>query len=313
MAYHIKNQFALKASNEYILIDHISKRGFFDKSVRDLTCCKVKVKGNLIFDQKQSPQEYHLIINRKIVPYNDLDKILDRTAGEISDLALIFKNTIGLEPGEKCKFSFSGKGSKLMGKLVVQPLNEEITIPQSSEIGEDVSVVETAKTGLINQPPPSIPIEIREKNMKILKEAYENYLNGNYPFKTVEKDADIEEAYNNKKIFVIKKNMSNDAVVVGQEGFYYIRKGEEYYYPWPEIKNIAWGTIPKKHKVRRGVINITFWNDSYFRFLPGKYDQSEFAVNITITTSMKILKMYEKLFRKYWKPDFTFKESFPRM
>lgn len=313
MAYQIKNQFALKASNEYILIDHIAKRGFFDKSVRYLICCKVKVKGNLIFDQKQPPQDYHLKINGKIVPYNDLDKILDRKAGEINDLALIIKNTINLEPGEKCKFSFSGKVSKLMGKLVVQPLNEKISIPQSSEIGEDVSVVETVRTGLVNQPPPPIPIEIREKNMKILKQAYENYLNGKYPFKTVETDADIEEAYNKKKIFVIKKHISNDVVVVGQEGFYYIRKGEEYYYPWLEIKNIAWGTIPKKYKVRRGVINIMFWNDSYFRFLPGKYDQSEFAVNITITTGIKILKKYESLFRKYWKPDFTFKESFPRM
>lgn len=310
MAYLLKNQFALKASDEYILIDYISKKGFFDKSVRALICCKFKVKGTLIYDQKQPPQEYYLRINGKIVPYNDLDTIMDKKAGEISDLVLIFKNDLGLEPGEKSKFTFSGKGSKMMGKLVVQSINETINIPVSSEIGKDVSSVETVGTGLVNQPPPSIPIEIREQNMKILKEAYENYLDGKYPFEKIKSEADFEEAYNNKKIFVIKKHIKKDAVVVGQEGFYYIRKGEEYYYPWPEIKNIAWGRLLHGRK-KRIVVNVMFWDDTFFRFIPGKYDQSEFPVDLT-TIGMKGIKIYETLFRKYWKPDFTFKESFPR-
>jgi len=196
---------------------YLSKKGFFDKSVRVLICCKFKVKGNLIYNQKQPPQEYHLRINGKIVPYNDLDTILDRNAGLISDLVLIFTNTLGLEPGEKSKFTFTGKGSKMMDKLVVQPIDERITIPQSSEIGEDVSVVETAGTGLVNQPPPPIPLEIREKNKKILKEAYENYLDGKYPFEKIKLEADIENAYNSKKIFVIKKHISKGVVVVGQQ------------------------------------------------------------------------------------------------
>ena len=83
MAYLLKNQFALKASNEYILIDYISKKGFYDQSVRVFVCCKFKIKGNLFFNLEQPPQEYHLRINGNIVPYNEVDKILDRNAGEI--------------------------------------------------------------------------------------------------------------------------------------------------------------------------------------------------------------------------------------
>lgn len=309
MAYLLKNQFALKASNEYILIDYISKKGFYDQTVRVFVCCKFKVKGNLIFNLKQPPQEYHLRINGNIVPYNEVDKILDRNAGEISDFALIFANTIGLKPGEKSKFTFAGKGAKLMGKLVVQPLEETITIPSSSEIEEDVHVGETAEVGLANQPPLPIPLDIRENNMKILKEAYKNYLDGKYPFEKIKSEAGIEEAYNNKKIFVIKKQLTRDVVVVGQEGLYYIRKGEEYYFPWPEIKNITISRLlhGRKHRI---VVNIIFWNEEYFRFIPGKYDQSEFPIKIT--GNLKGPKVFQTLFRKYWKPDFTFKDSILR-
>lgn len=309
MAYLLKNQFALKASNEYILIDYISKKGFYDQTVRVFVCCKFKVKGNLFFNLEQPPQEYHLRINGKIVPYNEVDKILDRNAGEISDFALIFANTIGLKPGEKSKFTFTGKGAKLMGKLVVQPLEETITIPSSSEIGEDVHVGETAEVGLVNQPPPPISLDIRENNMKILKEAYKNYLDGKYPFEKIKSEANIEEAYNNKKIFVIKKQLTGDVIVVGQEGLYYIQKGEEYYFPWPEIKNITMSRLLHGRK-RRIVVNLIFWNEEYFRFIPGKYDQSEFPTKIT--GNLKGPKVFQTLFRKYWKPDFSFKDSILR-
>lgn len=145
--------------------------------------------------------------------------------------------------------------------------------------------------------------------MKILKEAYKNYLDGNYPFEKIKSEENIEEAYNNKKIFVIQKQLTKGVVVVGQEGFYYIRKGEQYYFPWPEIKNITMGRLlhGRKHRI---VVNIILWNDEYFRFIPGKYDQSEFPVKIT--GNLKGPKVYQTLFRKYWKPDFTFKDSILR-
>ncbi|MFX1478991.1 MAG: hypothetical protein ACFFCI_12740 [Promethearchaeota archaeon] len=101
----------------------------------------------MIYNQKEPPQEYLLRINGKIVPFKDLDTILDKKAGEISDLVLIFTNSLGLQLGEKSKFTFSGKGSKMMGKLVVQPIDKAIAIPVSSEIGEDVSSAEQTVTG----------------------------------------------------------------------------------------------------------------------------------------------------------------------
>ncbi|MFX1478992.1 MAG: hypothetical protein ACFFCI_12745 [Promethearchaeota archaeon] len=146
--------------------------------------------------------------------------------------------------------------------------------------------------------------------MKVLKEAYKNYLDGKYSFEKIKSNTDFEEAYNNKKIFVIKKHIKKDAVVIGQEGFYYIRKGEEYYYPWLEIKNIAWLRMTHGRKIRI-VVNVLFWDDTFFRFIPGKYDQNEFPVGL-ITIGRKGIKIYETLFRNYWIPDFTFKESFPR-
>lgn len=306
MSYMLKRNFAIKASKEFILIDYISKRGFYDRSLKDYACCKIKVKGNLIFNIKQPPQEYHMRINGKIVPYNDVDKFLDQKAGEISDFALIFPNSIGVVPGEKSKVTVTGKTSKLIGKLVVQPIEETITIPQSSEIGEAVAVGDTVDSGLASQPPPPIPIELREKNMKILKEAYNNFLAGKYSKTKIKKEADIDKAYNNRKIFVLKKHIKKDVVVFGQEGFYYIRKDKEYYYPWTEVKNI---TVSRSthgfgvHGARVMLTSLIFWNDTYFRFKPGKYDKSEFA-------SIRMgPKLFLKLFRKYWKPDFEFKET----
>jgi hypothetical protein len=298
----LKSNFAIEASNEFILIDYISKRGFYDKSLREYACCKIKVKGNLIFNIKQPPQEYHMRINGKIVPYNDVDKILDQNAGEIRDFALIFANSIGVVPGEKSKVTVTGKTTKLIGKLVVKPIEETITIPQSSEIGEAVAVGDIADSGLVSQPPPPIPIELREKNMKILKEAYNDFLASKYSKTKIKKDADIDKAYNNKKIFVLKKHISENCVVIGQEGFYYIRKGKEYYYPWTEVKNIHYGRVYAGRKMRM-VTSVLFWNDTHFKFVAAKYDQSEFA-------SIKMgSKLFLKLFRKYWKPDFVFKET----
>lgn len=305
MAYMLKQRFALKASNKYILIDYISKKGFFDQPVRQFVSCKIKLNKTLIFDHEAPPQEYHLRINGKIVPYNDLDKILDRKAGDISDFAVILANTIDLQPEGKSKFNFSEKNTKLMGKLVVQPLEETITIPQSSEIGEDVSVGDMAGAGLANQPLPTIPIEVREKNMKILKEAYKKYLDGNYIFEKINSDADIEMAYNNKKVFVLEKKeiYPKGVIVIGNEGFYYIKKGNEFYYPWAEIKNVVWG-LTTHGRAKRFIVKIIHWDGSLFKFKPGKYKTKEFAVDVLAVgpAALESARIYETLFKKYWKP-----------
>jgi len=303
----LKQRFALKASNEYILIDYISLKGFYDLPVRQLVGYKIKVNKILMFDRKAPAKDYHLRINGKIVPYSDVDKILDKKAGDINDFAVIFANTIGVEPGGKTKFSYSEKNTRLMGKLAVYPLEETITIPQSSEIVMDVSVGEVAGAGLANRPLPPVPIEIKEQNMAILKEAYEDFLDGNYPFEKIRTEEDIERAYNNKKIFVFEKKIihTKGVVVIGHEGLYYIKRGTEYYYPWAEIKNIRWGWMMHGREARRFCVTISDWDDKILKFSPGRYKMKEIKIKILVAgpAALKSARIYESLFQKYWKPD----------
>jgi len=312
MAFMLKQRISLSASKEYILVNFIAIRGYHDKPVRQLAGYKIKINKTLMYDHEAPPQPYHLRINGKIIPYNDLDKILDKTAGDVKDFAMIFENTIGVEPDVKTKFSYSEKNTKLMGKLVAHPLMEKITIPQSSEIVMDVSVGEVAGAGLANIPLPAVPIEVKEQNMAILRQAYEDYLAGNYSFEKIRTEEDIERAYNNKKIFVIEKDKMHmkGVVVIGHEGLYFIKRGKEHYYPWSEIKQVQWGWITHgtglSHPARRFTVKIHDWNDKKVLFFtPGKYSQKEFKLKLLVAgpAALKEARIFESLFQKYWKPE----------
>lgn len=310
MAFMLKQRISLSASKEYIIVNFIAIRGYHDKPVRQLAGYKIKINKTLMYDHKAPPQVYHLRINGKIIPYNDLDKILDKPAGDVNDFAMILENTIGVEPDVKTKFSYSEKNTKLMGKLVAYPLLEPITIPQSSEVVMDVSVGDVAGAGLANVPLPAVPIEIKEQNAAILRQAYEDYLAGNYPFEKIRTEEDIERAYNNKKIFVIEKDKLHmkGVVVIGHEGLYFIKRGKEHYYPWSEIKQVHWGWIHHGTGTqgRRFTVKVHDWNDNkIFQFTPGKYSQNEFKLKLVVAgpAALKSARIYESLFQKYWKPE----------
>jgi hypothetical protein len=311
MAFMLKQRIALSASKEYILVNYISVKGYYEQPVRQLLGYKIKINKILMFDHKEPPKEYHLRINDKIVPYNDLDKILDKKAGDVNNFAMIFENTIGVEPEAKSKFVFRLKNTRLMGKLMVQPLEEPITIPESSEIVMDVSVGEVEGAGLANVPLPAVPIEVKEQNAAILRQAYDDFLAGNYPFEKIRTEEDIERAYNNKKIFVIEKDKLHmkGVVVIGHEGLFIIKRGTEYYYPWSEIKQVHWGWITHgfglSHPAKRFTVKIHDWNDKkVLYFTPGKYSQKEFKVKLLVAgpAALKSARIFESLFQKYWKP-----------